>query len=321
MKKWMRIIVALFLSAVPALSMAQAWPSRPVRIVVPFGAGTSSDIISRWVADELQAAFKQPFIVDNKPGASGILGADTVAKAAPDGYTLLLSTNTAHSVNPHVFKKLPYEPVKDFTPIARFCFLPFVLIVPADSPFKSVRDVLAYARANPGKVSYGYANSTGQVSGASFNTLTKMNALAIGYKTTPQALTDLLGGQVTFMFADIGASASLLQAGKLRAIAVTSEETSSLTPDLPTIAVAASLPGYAVSAWVGFVGPAGMPTEIVDKISAVIVRMLHRKEVIDKLAAIGLEAAPSGPKELGVYMTRQVEVWGQKVRDAGIEKQ
>ena len=320
MKKYLLTASALVMSFAPQLSAAQDWPNRPVKLVVPFVSGTTG-VIARMVADELQATYKQPFVLEQKPGASGIIATEFVAKASPDGYTLLLSTNTAHSVNPHLFKKLPYDPIKDFTPIARFCFVPFVLAVRGDSPFKSVSDLLAYGKANPGKLSYGYANSTGQISGASFNTQTKLGALAVSYKTAPQVLTDLIGGEIAFTFSDVGSSAALTQAGRLRAIAVTSEEKSALMPELPTIATAANLPGYVVSAWVGFVGPAGLPPEVTQKVSSVLLKMLQRKDVIDKLAAVSAEPAPMGNREMGPYMVRQLDVWGQKVRDAGIEPQ
>lgn len=192
-------------------AFAQAWPAKPVRIIVPVGAGSFGDILARLVAEELQTVFKQSFVVENKAGASGILAADFVAKSPADGYTLLIMTNSAHSANPHLFKKLPYEPVKDFTPIARICFVPFALMVGADAPIRSLEDLVAR-----GKLNYGYANTTSQVAAAALNTLTGMQGVAVAYKTSPQTLLEVVSGRVDFLFNDAGSSAALLKAGRLR---------------------------------------------------------------------------------------------------------
>ncbi len=176
-------------------ALAQAWPAKPVRMVTAFGPGSASDIVARMVAGELQTLLGQPFIVDNKPGASGIIAAEMVAKSPADGYTLFLTTNTVHSSNPHLFKKLPYDPIKDFTPIARVCYFPFVLAVNASLPVHTPRELIAYARNAKQPISYGYGNSTGQVASAAFSSLTQINATAVPYKSSPQVLTDLIGGQ------------------------------------------------------------------------------------------------------------------------------
>ncbi len=305
------------LVALPAA--AQDWPAKPVRIVTAFGPGSASDIVARMIAEDLQGAFKQPFVVENKPGASGILAADMVAKSPPDGYTLFLTTNTANSVNPYLFRKLPYDPIKDFSPIARICYFPFVLAVNAELPVKSVAELIAWGRNPQNKASYAYGNSTGQVAGAAFNSLTSMGATPVPYKSTPQALTDLIGGQVSFLFVDLASSRPHTSANRVRVLAVTTEQRSAIVPDLPTVAAAAQLPGFDLAAWVGVVGPAGMPPAIVNRISAQINAMLARKEVADKLVAMGAEVAPGTAAVLDAYMKRQLEVWGHKVRDAGIQ--
>ena len=298
---------------------AQAWPSKPVRLVTAFAAGSASDIVARMLAAELQTAFNQSFVVDNKPGASGIIAAEAVAKSAPDGYTIFLTTNTANSSNPHLFKKLPYDAIRDFTPIARICYFPFVLAVNASLPVQTPRELIEYARNSKQPISYGYGNSTGQIASAAFNTLTQINATAVPYKSSPQVLTDLIGGQITFLFGDLASSAAHIKSGRIRAIAVSTERRSVLAPDLPTVASAVNLPGFDLAAWVGIVGPAHMPADITQKLSVEINRIVARKDITDKLLAMGAEPAPALAAEFGDYMRQQLTVWGQKTKDAGIQ--
>lgn len=316
-RMWAVWVGVLALIALPV--QAQTWPNKPVRIVTAFGAGSASDIVARMIAEDLQTAFKQPFVVENKPGASGMLAAEMVAKSAPDGHTLFLTTNTAHSVNPFLFKTLPYDPIKDFSPIARVCYFPFVLAVNAQMPFKTIPELLAHARNPANKTSYAYGNSTGQIAGAAFTNLTRIGAVAVPYKSTPQALTDLIGGQVTFLFVDLASSRPHLQSGRVRALGVTVEQKGALTQDLPSVAAAAQLPGFDLAAWVGVVGPAGMPPSIVAQLSERINQMLARKEVVDKLTNLGADVAPGNAAELGAYMRSQLDQWGHKVREAGIQ--
>ena len=300
-------------------AFAQAWPAKPVRIVTAFAAGSASDIIARLLAQELQAEYGQPFVVENKPGASGIIAAEYVVKSPADGYTLLLSTNTINSGNPHLFKKLPYDPLKDFTPIARICNALFVLAVSADQPFKSVGELITFAKANPTKMSFAYGNSTGQIAGAAFNNLVGLNAIAVPYKSTPQALTALAGGEVTYLFVDLASSQALIKSGRLRALAVTTEAKSKLAPDLPTIAAAASLPGFDLAAWVGILAPAGLPADITSNLSASINRIVNKKEVGDRLTALGTDVSPGTSAELGAYMNQQYAAWRDKVKAAGLQ--
>ena len=311
------VLAMAMLSGVGAF--AQAWPAKPVKIVTAFAAGSASDIVARMLAQELQAEYGQAFVVDNKPGASGIIAGELVAKAAPDGYTLLLTTNTVNSSNPHLFKKLPYDAMKDFTPVARVCNFLFILAVSADQPVKSVADLVAYGKANPGKLSFAYGNSTGQIAGAAFNSLAGLNALAVPYKSTPQALTALVSGEVNFLFVDLASSQALLKGGRLRALAITTETKSALAPDLPTLAASANLPGFDLAAWVGVVGPAAMPAEVTGKLSASIIRILARKEVADRLTAMGADVSPGTSAELQAYMGQQLVAWRDKIKAAGIQ--
>lgn len=312
------LAVASLAVSVQASAQASAWPNKPIRLVTAFGAGSASDIVARTIADELQQRFGQAVVVDNKPGASGILASEAVARSAPDGYTLILTTNTTHSVNPHLFRKLPYDPVRDFTAISRVCYFPFVLAVNATHPAKSVPDLLRFARAPKNKPSYGYGNSTGQIAGAAFKSLAKLDATAVPYKSSPQALTDLIGGQVDFIFTDLASSRPQLKAGRLRALAVTTAQPSQLAPELPTLASVAALPSFDLAAWVGVMAPAGLPVEIRDKLDAAITGMLARPEVAAKFHDIGAELAPARAAEFDAYLRLQLDAWGTKVKEAGI---
>lgn len=319
MKTRRGLVLLGLMSLLCGSGLAQTWPSKPVRIVTAFAAGSASDIVARLYAQELQTEYGQPFVVENKPGASGFIAAEYVARAPADGYTVLLSTNTINSGNPHLFKKLPYDPLKDFTPIARICNFLFILAVAADQPIKSVADLIAYAKANPSKVSFGYGNSTGQIAGAAFNNLAGLNGIAVPYKSTPQALTALVGGEVTYIFVDLASSQALLKGGRLRALAVTTEARSKLAPELPTIASSAQLPGFDLAAWVGILGPAGLPSDITNKLSVSINRITARKEVSEKLTSMGADISPGTSAELGVYMNEQFVAWRDKVKAAGIQ--
>ena len=316
---WLRTAVLCLSVWAFGSAFAQAWPSKPVRIVTAFAAGSASDIVARLLAQQLQTEYGQPFVVENKPGASGFIAAEYVAKAPADGYTLFLSTNTINSGNPHLFKKLPYDPLKDFTPIARICNFLFILAVSAEQRVNSVAELIAFAKANPTKVSFAYGNSTGQIAGAAFNNLAGLNAIAIPYKSTPQALTALAGGEVTYLFVDLASSQALIKSGRLRALAVTTEQKSKLAPDLPTIAASANLPGFDLAAWVGILAPAGLPADITNKLSASINRIVSSKEVADKLTSMGADVSPGTAAELGAYMNQQYVVWRDKIKAAGIQ--
>ena len=304
--------------AVSPQALAQGWPERPIRLVIPFGAGAASDMVARRLGERLQAALGQPVVVENKAGASGQIAADLVAKAPPDGYTLFLTSNTTHSANPFLFKKLGYDPVKDFTPIARVCAFPFVLVVESRLPVANVQELVAYAR-KAGNTSYGYGNSTGQVAGAAFSRLMRMDSVAVPYKSVPQVVTDLLGNQVQFAFVDIANALPHMQAGKLKALAVSSAARSTLLPQLPTITEETGLQGFDLTAWGAVFGPAGMPRPIVERLSAELARITTDPDFRDRLRQAGVEAQTSTADELRAFVDQQLVVWGTKVKDAGIQ--
>ncbi len=305
--------------ALPQAASAQSWPTRSVRIVVPFAAGSATDIMARIIAEELRATFDQPFVVDNKPGASAQIGAELVAKAPPDGYTLFVTTNTSHSANPFLFKKLPYDPVKDFTPIANIMRIPVVIVVDAKLSVNNLNDLVALAKAQPGKLSFGYGNSIGQVVGASFAKRTGLDVITVPYKSTPQAITDVLGGQISYSVADFASGQGFIKEGRLKALAVSSAKRSPLMPDLPAMAETKGLEGFDLIAWVGMLGPAGMPKDIVDKLNAAVRKALTKPEVREKIAGFAAEVASGTPEELAAFINAQLASWGNSVKEAGIQ--
>ena len=313
--------VALFLASALFLSCAHAqnYPSRPVKLVVPFPAGSATDQIARVVGHELQSALGQPFVVENKAGAQGGIAAAEVAKAAPDGYTLMVTTNTPQAANVSLFKKLAYDPVKDFAPIARLGTISFMIMVRPDFPAKNLKEFLAHARANPGKLSAGYGSAGSQVSQAMLRQMGKIDFVDVPYKGLPQAITDVLGGTLHFTFADLANGLAQQKGGKLRGLAVTSARRSSLAPDIP--AIAEELPGYELIAWFALVAPAGTPAAIVSQLHGRVEAALAKPEVASRFATLGTDVAPMNPRELAGFIDSEIAKWARMVKAAGIEPQ
>jgi tripartite-type tricarboxylate transporter receptor subunit TctC len=295
-----------------------AYPEKPVRIVVPFAAGSVSDALARLLAKELSVDLGVQFVVEDKPGANSIIGSEFVAHAPPDGYTLLFPSNTSLAANPSLYKKLPYDPLKDFVPITRIGYYPFVLLVNPALPVKNVKELIAHARANPGKLNYATSNSMSLVGAETINVLAQTKLVRVPYKANPQALTDLMNGQVHVMVADAGTSMNHVKAGKLRALGVTPAKRTRLLPAMPSIAES-GLPGYDLVGWVGLVAPAKTPKEIVAKLNAAFGKILARKDVRARLDSIGTEAAPSTPEEFGAFIQQQIGEWAKLVKAAKIE--
>jgi tripartite-type tricarboxylate transporter receptor subunit TctC len=314
-----RFALAVACAAFAHAAAAQGYPDRPVKIVVPFAAGSATDIMARILADELRAAFNQPFIVENKPGGSAQIGAEQVAQAPADGYTLFVTTNTSHSANPFLFKKLNYDPIRDFTPVANVMRIPVIIVVDPKLPVKNLQDLVAYAKANPGKVSFGYGNSIGQVVGASFAKRTGIDVITVPYKSSPQALTDVMGGQVTYSVSDMAAGQAAVQGGRVRALGVSSQKRSPIMPDLPAIAETPGLEGFEVIAWVAMFAPAKTPKDVVDKLNAVVRKALAKPEVREKIASYAAEPAPGTPEDLAVFVKDQLASWGKSIKEAGIQ--
>ena len=323
MSPWSKLLnllsAALIGTSFASSAWGQAYPNKPVRVVVPFAAASATDIVARLLADELRGAFDQNFIVDNRPGASARIAAEAVAKAAPDGYTVLVTTNTSHSANPHLFKKLSYDPIKDFAPIGGIMNIPVIIVVNPKLPVNSLKDLIEYAKARPGKVSFGYGSSIGQVTGAAFAKAAGIDVIATPYKSTPQAMTDVLGEQIDFAVTDMAAGQALVNTGKLKALAVSSEKRSNLMPDLPTMSETPALAGFELVAWVAIFAPAGTPPEIVNRLSAEVRKVLAKPSVRERIAGFAAEVTPSTPEQLGVFVKDQLAIWGKRIKDAGIE--
>lgn len=311
-------VLWLFVLLIAQAANAQSYPSKPVRVIVPFAAGSLSDTLGRLLAQELSVALGKQFVIDNKPGASAIIGAQATALAPPDGYVLMLTSNTAQAANPSLFKKLPYDPVKDFTPVARIGYYPFVLLVNPSVSAISVKALLDYARAHPGKLSYATTNSMSWVSAETINVLAQTDLQRVPYKSNPQALTDLISGEVQIMIADLGTSLAHVKAGKLRALGVTPAKRTRLAPDMPSIAEG-GLPNFDMVGWVGLVGPAGMPNDVVRKLYDALAKIIARPDVHEHMLTIGCDPAVATPEQFSVFIKQQIAEWAQRVKAAKIE--
>ena len=306
------------LATLPQVHAAETWPSRPIRLVVPFAAGSGTDAVARITAKELGDALGQNVVVDNRPGANGAIAAELVAQAAPDGYTLFMTTNTTHSANPSLMKKLPYDPIKDFTPVGRMGNLPFMLVINPKLPVKTVGELIAYARAHPG-MSYASGNSTGIVSGATLGRMAGIDLLHVPYKSTPPAMTDVIAGQVPMMFVDVAAGIANVKAGKMRALAVTTAQRSRLLPDLPPIADTPEMKGFDITSWNGVFAPAKTPQPIVERLNRELSRIASSKEVAPRFEALGFEAFGQNPQQFAGFVASELVKWTKLVKDAGIQ--
>lgn len=320
MKQAIRVLfTALALALVPALAAAQAYPNGSVRIVVPFAAGSATDIVARLIAEEFRSEFSQSFVIDNKPGGSAQIGAEIVARAPADGYTLFMTTNTSHSANPHLFKKLNYDPIKDFAPVANVMRIPVIIIINPSSSVRTLSDLVSHIKANPGKVSFGFGNSIGQVVGASVARRAGLDVISVPYKSTPQAIADTVGGQLGYAVADMASAQAFVNNGKLRALGVSSLKRSSLMPDLPAISETPGLEGFEVIAWIALFAPAGTPKDIVDRLNSVVRRGLEKPAIREKIAGFAAEPAPGSPEDLARFVREQLASWGRSIREAGIQ--
>ena len=277
MRGFIRCLAAVALVVVASAATAQPYPAKPITIVVPFAPGSGTDSITRIIAQYLQNALGQSVVVENKVGASGVIAATHVARSAPDGYTLLMATNSTHSANPHLFKKLDYDPVKDFAPVARIGSYVFMLVVNKDVPAKTLQELVAYAKANPGKLSYASGNTTGIVAGETFKSKAGVDILHVPYKSTPPAINDVLGGRISMIVIDMAPGLEHVRAGNFRALAVTTKERSKLLPDLPSLAEA-GIPGYDVTSYAALFAPAGTPKEIVDRLNAEVRKIIDNPD-------------------------------------------
>lgn len=316
-KKFCVTLVAIAAAIIPA--KANEWPSKQVTIVAPFPAGGTADLFARLIAEHLHNKFKQPFIVEDKPGAGGSIGAAQVAKAAPDGYTFLVGSVATHSINPFVYAKLPFDPDKDFVPVTLVAQLPNLLVVNPNIPAKTLPELIEYCKANPDKLTFGSAGSgtSQQLSGELFKIKTGTKITHVPYRGSPEIMQAVVGGQITMTFNNMTGTWPLAKAGKVRAIAVTSLKRSPSAPDVPT--VAETIPGFDASAWFGLFAPANTPRPIVEKMAAEVRIILEKPEVISKLNELGAAPEPNTPDEFAAFITKDRAKWKEVVQTAGIK--
>lgn len=311
------LLGAALAAAVPALH-AQAYPSRTVSIIVPFGPGNAYDRMARYLADRLRDATGQAFIVDAKQGALGGVAASYVARAQADGHTLLFGANSTHAANVHLFRKLQYDPVADFAPITTLATIPQVLVVSPTLKVNNLKELIALARSQPGKLNYGSSSATGRVASEAFRQMADIDAVHVPYKTSAQAITDLVGGQLHFLVTDAGLGVAQSQSGRVKALAVTSAQRVPAIPDLPTMAEA-GLPGYEFTAWLALFAPARTPQPVVARLAELTNGIVRSPGMQEHLARMYALPFPGSPESLKQLVERDSARWGQLIKAAGIE--
>ncbi len=314
----LRSLLAAAVLAALSFNVAAQYPNKPIRIVVPFGAGSATDLISRVLGNSVSAAIGQSVVVENKAGADGAIAASEVAKAAPDGYTLLMATNSPLSVVPAMKKSPPYDPVADFTPITDVGRYTFFIVVNPSVPAKTLPELIQYAKANPGKINYATGNTTGIVSSALLASLAKIEMVHVPYKTEPQVMPDLVSGRVQMMFASSTTAMPLIRDGKLRALVTTLPRRTHLLPDLPTIAEA-GYPTFSIISWAGLYGPAKMPAEVTARLNKEFVAAMGRPDVQEAMQKQAFVLTPSTPEKLAAWTKEQLEGYRNILKAVGIQ--
>ncbi|MEG1101961.1 MAG: tripartite tricarboxylate transporter substrate binding protein [Comamonas sp.] len=310
---------ALMAAALPASAQQAAnFPSKPITFVVPFAAGSATDLIARALGQAVSQSTGQSVIVENKGGASGIIAAQAAARAPADGYTVLITTNTTHAANEHLYKKLPYNPVKDFVPLTGLGKGGQVLVVNASAPFNSVQELLEHAKKNPGKLSFGSGSSSSRMAGEMLKQLGGVDILHVPYKSNPLAITDLMGGQIDLMITDVSTGVPQIQAGKLKALGFSTEERSVMLPDVPTIAEA-GVKGYSMGYWFAAYAPAGTPAEVTNKLSQLLGDAVESKSAEGFYKQSGTTKWRGTSAELAKFQADETQKWGKVVKAAGIQ--
>jgi tripartite-type tricarboxylate transporter receptor subunit TctC len=318
MRRYTSIAVACSLVLTHAAAFAQQFPTKPLRMVVPFAPGGPTDIVGRAVSQRLTESFGQTVVVDNRAGAGGVVGADLVAKSPPDGYTLLLCSTGAMAINPSLMPNMPYDAVRDFAPLSLVVTIPYLLLVSAGSPLQSVKDLIAAAKAKPGQINYGSAGigSTSHLAGELFKSMAKIDIVHVPYKGSAPAATDLIGGQLQTMFDAVAVALPLVRGGKLRALGISTTKRSALVPDVPTIAES-GVPGYEVATWHGICAPAGTPPAVVATLNRGIVAAVNQPDTRQRLVGIGADVVGSTPEEFGRFMRSELAKWSRIVKQSG----
>ena len=320
MKGLFRITVAFGIALFAVSAQAQSYPAKPITIIVPFGPGSGTDLITRIIAQRLSTAVNQSVIVENKAGANGTLAANFVARAEPDGYTVFMSTNTPHSAAPFLMKNISYDPVKDFASLSRVGSFTQLLLVHPTIPAKSVQELIAHAKANPGKLSFASGNASSVLAGETLKRWAGLDMVHVPYKSAPPAVQDVLGGRVSMLFTDMATGWPMHQTGKLRGLATTRLKRSALVPELPTLDES-GVKDFDMDSWAGLFAPAKTPPAIVARLNTELRKIIDDPEVKAKIAATGFEAFSSSTAELDTFVGEQLAKWARMIKDAGIEPQ
>ena len=313
-------LAALTLNPLRAAAQADAWPSKPIHIVVPFAAGGTSDILARTLGERLQAVLKQTVVIDNKAGAGGVIGADAVAKSAPDGYTFLLGTISSHAINPALQPKMPYDAAKDFASVILLGSISNVLLVGTDQPYKNVKDIISAAKAKPGSIAFASAGqgSSQHMSGETFKLLAGAELTHVPYKGSAPAIQDVIGHQIPMSFETVTVALPHIQAGKVRALAVTSARRSRLLPDVPTLQEA-GVPGFDVASWQALYAPAGTPAAVVQRMNTEIENIIATPDIKAKMEGLGLEHTPNTPVQFAEFGRAEIAKWAKIVKDGKVK--
>jgi tripartite-type tricarboxylate transporter receptor subunit TctC len=314
----LRLALCSALAALAPAAHAAGYPERPITLLVPFAAGSATDQLARAIGTAMSEQSAQVVIVDNKAGASGMMAAQAAAKAPPDGYTVLITTNTTQAANEHLYRKLPYDPVKDFAPVTGLGKGGQVLVVRADAPYRSVADLIAKAKQQPGKLSFGSGSSSSRVAGEMFKQLSHTDILHVPYKSNPQAVTDLLGGQIDLMITDTATGVPQVKSGKLRALGYSMRTRSAQLPEVPTLDEA-GVKGYDMSYWFAAYVPAGTPRAVVDRLHEMLLKATRSAPARAFYESSGCEAWTSSPEELARFQRDEAQKWGRVIQAAGIE--
>lgn len=314
-------LLSLVCGITATAALAQAYPNKPIKLIVPFAPGGFTDVVARILGQKLSISLGQPFVIENKAGAGSTIGTDFVAKATPDGYTLVM-VSTTHVISPAIYAKLPYDPIKSFTPVSKLVDSAYVLMVNPKVPVNSVADYIALAKAQPDKIHYASSGngSSQHLMGGMFAAMTGSKLIHVPYKGSSGAASDLVAGVVESSFAGVPNAMAQVPAGRLKALAVTTAKRIPQLPDVPTMQEA-GVPGYEASVWLGLLAPAGTPKEIVARLNAEIAKVMSAPDTKKELYAAGVESDISSPDALGALMSREMERWGKVIKDAGISMQ
>jgi len=313
------LLAALAFVSIAGSALAQQYPNRAVRVIVPWPPGQATDIAARVVAEKLQSSFGQPFVVENRPGAGGSIGTDAVVKSAPDGYTLLAGSSGPISIMPNL-QKTPYEPLKDLAPVSLICLTPFALVANPSFPAKDAKEFVAMVKASPGKYTFASSGTgaTAHLFAELFNSMAGIQARHVPYKGTAAAITDVMNGNVTYAVETVAATQTQIKSGKLKAYGVTTARRAGAMPELPPLAEAAGLPGYDAAAWIGYAAPAGTPREVLARLAGEMQKVLATDELKSRLVSLGLDARSSTPEEMAEFLRREQERYGSIIKSQNI---